>query len=170
MISRWFGRFAVDVIATIPFIYLLVTLGVGQTETDGFNVIGLVRLVRLGHILNLTLPVVRVICWLSCFSFATSYDASYTRHAPPCVTGRQSAYLSASGQNLRNAAFYIYIVLLACLMMVVLNLEACLLLLVALWEGLENSWMASPFWFDIPGASAPEQWYALPGTNGGTDC
>jgi len=120
-----FGRFAFDLIATIPLIYLLVILGVGHAHTTAFNVMGLVRLVRLGHVLKTTL----------------------------------SAYISACGQNFKNAAFYIHIVLLAYFVVVVYNLEACLLILVAYWEGLENSWMASPFWIDMPAASAPEQWY-----------
>ncbi|GFH13357.1 cyclic nucleotide-binding domain-containing protein [Haematococcus lacustris] len=57
-----------------------------------------------------------------------------------------------------STAAYVYIVGFAVLCVV--NLEACLLVLVAEFNGVENSWMMSYNWVNIADSSEPYQWYS----------
>ncbi|KAG1662462.1 hypothetical protein FOA52_009670 [Chlamydomonas sp. UWO 241] len=128
------GRFWLDAIAVVPFLYLVAIIA-SNLDTGSHvwvSFVSLLRLVRMFRVFSLS----RVVY----------IDAS----AGPLKSFMKAALGGVMGT---------YVLLLACLMCIIINLQACLLIVSAIFNGRENSWMANQINFDLTTASEPDQWY-----------
>ncbi|KAF5836837.1 hypothetical protein DUNSADRAFT_5328 [Dunaliella salina] len=130
-----YGRFWLDVLAVIPFIYLLIIIGTPSLENDDrrfwIGILSLIRLVRLLRLVSVSKVVVM--------------DAMSGKYHD--ITTK---YLSV---------MQLYTLLLAYLLSVLINLEACIMLLIATLVGLENSFLTSVEWEDFTEVPEPYRWY-----------
>ncbi|GFR44039.1 hypothetical protein Agub_g5199, partial [Astrephomene gubernaculifera] len=128
-----YGRFPLDLAAVVPFVYLLVVLGLSGGQgyrSKWVNALSLIRLVRLLRLVSVS----KVI-------YIDSAVGS---------EGWLSRYLSLSRLHVALVAFQT---------IVLINLVACILVLLAYMRGLEHSWMTAVSWTDLVDASRAYQWY-----------
>ncbi|KAL6757978.1 hypothetical protein V8C86DRAFT_2609146 [Haematococcus lacustris] len=128
-----YGRFWLDFLTALPFVYLVVILAAKIEPTRWVAIASLFRLVRMTRLIAL--------------GNVLFMDAQRGEDS--------SRVIKALGGS---TAAYVYIVGFAVLCVV--NLEACLLVLVAEFNGVENSWMMSYNWVNIADSSEPYQWYS----------
>ncbi|GIL62146.1 hypothetical protein Vafri_16417 [Volvox africanus] len=130
-----YGRFMVDVLASVPFVYLVVVLA-GQSHfrlNKGWvNCLSLLRLLRMARLLRIS-------------------EVVYTDY----LSGRfQDLWLAR-----KLSVTGLYSMFLAYQLAVLINLFACIMVICAYFEGYDNSWMTSVDWTDLPDASPIYQWY-----------
>ncbi|PNH08177.1 Potassium channel KAT2 [Tetrabaena socialis] len=126
-----YGRFALDVAAIVPFFYLLAVLGLSDGQgyrSKWVNVVSLVRLLRLLRLISV--------------SKVIYIDSALGRD------GWLSQYLDVTK---------LYALMVGYQIAVLVNLLACVLLLIAFLHGPEDSWMGTRF--DLLDASQFYQWY-----------
>ncbi|GLI60958.1 hypothetical protein VaNZ11_003210 [Volvox africanus] len=130
-----YGRFLVDVLASVPLVYLVVVLA-GQTHFRlnkvWVNCLSLLRLLRMVRLLRISKVV---------------YTDSLSGRFQDIWLARK---LSVTG---------LYSMFLAYLLAVLINLFACIMVLCAYFEGYDKSWMTAVDWTDLPDASPIYQWY-----------
>ncbi|KAG2437193.1 hypothetical protein HXX76_005857 [Chlamydomonas incerta] len=128
-----YGRFWLDFVASVPFIYLVVVLaGDFQLNKGWVNCLSLLRLLRMVRLVSIS-KVVYV-------------DSLSGRFQDSSIARRLSVTV-------------LYSALLAYQLAVAINLLACIMVLCAYFEGYENSWMNSVSWTNLPDASPVYQWY-----------
>eukprot|EP00798_Chlamydomonas_sp_ICE-L_P030863 gene30863-35907_t len=135
-----YGSFLIDLISTIPFVYLCVVVGTTldhQQDQVWLAVITLFRMVRL-------LPLASI----SRIVYADAMSRTY-----------QDSAENERKYNIRMSVPTMYMCMLVYVMAVVINLEACIMILIASFEGNENSWMTTLGWTDLVTESTPRQWY-----------
>uniref|UniRef100_A0A7R9Z6P8 Cyclic nucleotide-binding domain-containing protein n=1 Tax=Chlamydomonas euryale TaxID=1486919 RepID=A0A7R9Z6P8_9CHLO len=130
------GRFVIDVLAVIPFIVLVVLIPLPDSVGVSLYWITFLNLLRMVRLLRLV-----------SISKVVSITSKSKAGAVPVLS-----------------ITTVYIIMLAYMMMVVINFEACIMLFIAHIEGLENSWMAAfqiadGGWINLPTATQPQQWY-----------
>ncbi|KAG2485159.1 hypothetical protein HYH03_016049 [Edaphochlamys debaryana] len=129
-----YGRFWLDFVASVPFLYLVVVLAGDFRLNKGWvNCLSLLRLLRLLRVVSIS----RVVYMDS-------------------LSGR----FQDSAVSRRLSVTFIYSLFLAYQLAVAINLLACIMVLCAYFEGYENSWMVSISWGDVVNASTIYQWYA----------
>ncbi|KXZ51272.1 hypothetical protein GPECTOR_13g759 [Gonium pectorale] len=127
------GRFVLDLAAAVPFVYLSVVLAVSRgagSRSKWVNILSLIRLVRLLRLVSI--------------SKVIQLDSSLG------VDGWLQRYLDVST---------LYVVAVGFQILVLMNLLACVLVLLAYLHGLDQSWMTAVSWTDLSEASKPYQWY-----------
>ncbi len=133
-------RFWLDLLSVVPFIYLLVVLGTpslrGDGNTQGASWVGFLSLVRLVRLMRLV---------------------SLSRMV---ISNTLSGRFQDLVQRLNLTVPAMYVILLCYCLAIVLNLEACIMLLIAYLEGVDNSWLTSVSWEDFTAVTEAEQWYA----------
>ncbi|GLI61112.1 hypothetical protein VaNZ11_003363 [Volvox africanus] len=128
--------FWLDVLAVAPFVYLVavVALGDAVARHQTVSIISLVRLVRLFRVASIIKKL---------YSSSTSGEV-------------QSSWVADN-----FSVTPLYMALLVYLAMVLVNMYACLLLLIARYEQEHGrpSWMSSVTWEDVSGLVAAKRWY-----------
>ncbi|GLI66194.1 hypothetical protein VaNZ11_009959 [Volvox africanus] len=128
------GRFILDLVAVVPFVYLVVVLitsnGKGY-QAKWVNAVSLIRLFRLLRLISVS-KVIYIDSTLG-------------------ADGWLSRYLRVST---------LYVILVGFQIVVLMNLIACILVLLAYMHGLDSSWMSAVSWTDVPDASKFYQWYS----------
>ncbi|KAG2441335.1 hypothetical protein HYH02_009928 [Chlamydomonas schloesseri] len=130
-----YGRFWLDFVASVPFIYLVVVLaGHFKLNKGWVNCLSLLRLLRMVRLVSI--------------SKVVYMDSLSGRFQDSSIARRMSVTV-------------LYSALLAYQLAVAINLLACVMVLCAYFEGYENSWMASTPWLaeSLPTASPVYQWY-----------
>ncbi|KAG2496651.1 hypothetical protein HYH03_005471 [Edaphochlamys debaryana] len=128
-----YGRFILDVAATIPLFYLIAILSLSDGQgysSKWVNALSLLRLLRL-----LRLVSVSKVIYLE----------------------------GALGGNGWLGKYFdvtrMHIVMVAYQTMVMINFLACLLVLMAYIHDPEDSWMTAVEWVDLPNSAKPYQWF-----------
>ncbi|GIL95116.1 hypothetical protein Vretimale_1193 [Volvox reticuliferus] len=128
--------FWLDLLAVVPFVYLVVAVALGDSVArhQTVSIISLVRLARL-------------------FRVAAIIKKLYGRST--------SGELKASWVADHFSVTPLYMALLVYLAMVLVNMYSCLLLLVARYEQEHGrtTWMSSIAWQDVAGLGGAERWY-----------
>eukprot|EP00198_Chlamydomonas_reinhardtii_P005658 XP_001694994.1 predicted protein [Chlamydomonas reinhardtii] len=128
-----YGRFWLDFVASVPFIYLVVLLaGSFKLNKSWVNCLSLLRLLRMVRLVSIS-KVVYV-------------DSLSGRFQDSSIARRLSVTV-------------LYSALLAYQLAVAINLLACIMVLCAYFEGYENSWMSSVSWTRLWEAAPIYQWY-----------
>ncbi|KXZ51053.1 hypothetical protein GPECTOR_14g4 [Gonium pectorale] len=131
-----YGRFWLDFVASVPFVYLVVVL-IGSDHfhlNKGWvNCLSLLRLLRMVRLLSITKMV---------------YMDSLSGRFQDSAIAR---YLSVT---------VLYSIFLAYQLAVAINLLACIMVLCAYFEGYDKSWMTAVSWANVPTASPLYQWYS----------
>jgi len=129
-----YGRFVIDTLATIPFLYLVILLGLdtvdSSSKTNWLVILSLLRLIRLLRLVSI--------------SKIVYMDAT-------------SGKFREGGSKLSVTKIYIF--MLTYTLLVIINFMACIMILIANLEGTEESWLISLTWIDAANAPAPSQWY-----------
>ncbi|GAX80759.1 hypothetical protein CEUSTIGMA_g8194.t1 [Chlamydomonas eustigma] len=128
----WHSVFWLDLLSVSPFIYLVVILASGTPPTSWVTYLSLLRLLRMLRVISLTQLLYK--------------DAS-------------SGVLNKIMVDWFGGVQGAFIALLTYVACVIVNLEACILLMVAFWNGTADSWLASITWLDAVDAPYAEQWY-----------
>ncbi|GLC55435.1 hypothetical protein PLESTB_000986900 [Pleodorina starrii] len=132
-ISPFHGRFMLDLAAIVPFGYLIAVLVMSKGhgyQAKWVNAVSLIRLIRLLRLVTVS----RVIY----IDSALGADVWLSR------------YMRVSS---------LYVCMIAFQILVLINLFACVLVLLAYMHGLDNSWMTAISWTDVPDSSRFYQWY-----------
>ncbi|EFJ39425.1 hypothetical protein VOLCADRAFT_100992 [Volvox carteri f. nagariensis] len=127
------GRFLLDLAATVPFVYLVVVLALSDGQgyrAKWVNALSLIRLIRLLRLVSVS-KIIYIDSTLG-------------------ARGWLSRYLRVST---------LYVALVGFQILVLINLFACVLVLLAYMHGLENSWMTAVSWADVADSSNFYQWY-----------
>ncbi|KAG2496658.1 hypothetical protein HYH03_005478 [Edaphochlamys debaryana] len=131
-----YGRFILDVAATIPLFYLIAILSLSDGQgyqTKWVNVLALLRLLRLLRVL----PLVSM-------SEVIYLQGSFSGNA------RLSKYLDVTR---------IHIIIVTYQTLIMVNFLACVLILIAYLYDPLNSWMTAVTWVDLPYEPKPYQWF-----------
>ncbi|PNW75568.1 hypothetical protein CHLRE_12g531950v5 [Chlamydomonas reinhardtii] len=126
-------RFWLDLAATVPFIYLICVIvisgGHGYTA-KWVNAVSLIRLLRLLRLISVS-KVIHIDSTLGQDGFISKYINFST----------------------------LYVLMVAYQVFVLVNFVACIMVLLAYMHGLEDSWMTSADWANLPESSRPYQWF-----------
>ena len=132
------GRFVIDFLATVPFVYLLVVLSDpgfgGSASSKWLVVLSLVRLLRLARLVSVSKVCSNSSNHCNLISIRPSLCISYLLHMRGCVQRLQIVYLNvipSKGDRQGKGGFQFsvtttYIILLAYMLCVCINLEASL--------------------------------------------
>ncbi|GAX80758.1 hypothetical protein CEUSTIGMA_g8193.t1 [Chlamydomonas eustigma] len=132
-----YGRFFIDIVAVVPFVYLIVILSTdnigGTASSQWIVILSLIRLLRLVRLVSISKVVY--------------------------LNGVPSKNDNKEDEGFRLSVSTIYILLLTYLLCVCINLETCIMLLIAYLEGVGHSWLDALKWNDFTVAPPAEQWY-----------